>query len=221
MRSHLFFGAALVLALTGCSTLNPWNGEYACKGYPEGVNCKSAREVYELTNYRDSLEKPHDSKKADCPECGEPSSPANPGSPGGAVAATVPASTQAVQGLGYAGPMPLRSAAEIMRVWIAPWESMDGALHLPAYLYAEVEGRRWSIGGRRMEVAPRITLLDSRATPKPPVKTIQPNQPKESKKPLGREIAPPSLENLKHAPKNSYFDRKTGQSRLQNLNNLN
>ncbi|MHB9072013.1 MAG: hypothetical protein ACYC6G_00660 [Desulfobaccales bacterium] len=69
MRRQLFLWAAIALLLSGCSTLNPWDGDYACRGYPEGVNCKSAREVYELTNYRDSLEKKRgkDGKDCNCP----------------------------------------------------------------------------------------------------------------------------------------------------------
>lgn len=72
MRRQVFLYAAVVLLLSGCSTLNPWDSSYACKGYPAGVNCKSAREVYELTNYRDSLEKRKDgkSKNCNCPEAG-------------------------------------------------------------------------------------------------------------------------------------------------------
>ena len=70
MRRQVFLYAAVVLLLSGCSTLNPWDSSYACKGYPAGVNCKSAREVYELTNYRDSLEKKKskDGKDCNCPQ---------------------------------------------------------------------------------------------------------------------------------------------------------
>lgn len=73
MRRRAFLWAAVVLLLSGCSMLNPWDGDYACKGYPKGVVCKSAREVYELTNYRDSLEKRKDGKYKDCacPEYGK------------------------------------------------------------------------------------------------------------------------------------------------------
>jgi conjugal transfer pilus assembly protein TraV len=59
---RVFLGAAALLMLSGCSALNPWDGDYACRGYPKGVTCISARQVYELTNYRDSLS-PRDGKK--------------------------------------------------------------------------------------------------------------------------------------------------------------
>ena len=71
MRYQVFLWAAAVLLFSGCSALNPWDSSYACKGYPAGVNCKSAREVYELTNYRDSLEKRKDGKSKNCTTCSE------------------------------------------------------------------------------------------------------------------------------------------------------
>jgi len=218
-RTAAILLASMALGACGCSTLNPWDGDYGCRGYPEGVNCKSAREVYELTNYRDSLTK---DQGEDCVECdrqdGLQLKPAQYVSPDAAAA------TAAVQGLGYAGPMPLRSAAKIMRVWIAPWESMDGALHLPTYLYAEVVERRWSIGEKRMEVAPRITPLEPRAVPAPPERGQRPaaRPPAAKGAKGGPDAAPaPPRENphpaptldlspkSKNAPKNVYFDSLT------------
>ena len=70
MRRQALLGTVFVLLLAGCS---PWSTSYSCRGYPEGVQCKSAREVYELTNYRDSLAKRKDGKYKDCtcPENGK------------------------------------------------------------------------------------------------------------------------------------------------------
>jgi hypothetical protein len=44
------------------------------------------------------------------------------------------------------GPIPLRVPAQVMRVWIAPWEDSRGDLHAPGYLYTEIEPRRWTLG---------------------------------------------------------------------------
>ena len=44
------------------------------------------------------------------------------------------------------GPVPLRAPAQVMRVWIGPWEDSRGDLHAPGYLYTEIEPRRWSLG---------------------------------------------------------------------------
>jgi hypothetical protein len=43
-------------------------------------------------------------------------------------------------------PVPLRAPAQVMRVWIAPWEDSRGDLHAPGYLYTEIEPRRWTLG---------------------------------------------------------------------------
>jgi conjugal transfer pilus assembly protein TraV len=51
------------------------------------------------------------------------------------------------------GPVPLRLPAQIMRVWIAPWEDSTGNLHAPGYVYTEIEPRRWSIGHADSRVA--------------------------------------------------------------------
>ncbi len=81
---RIFLWAVLVLVLASGCSLNPWGANYSCRGYPKGVSCKSTREIYELTNYRDSLETKVASKKGtknnptgqdngdnECPECGE------------------------------------------------------------------------------------------------------------------------------------------------------
>jgi len=220
--------AAITILLSGCSA------SYSCKGYPETVQCKSAREVYELTNNRDSLEKPKNSQNTDCPECGD-----NPGNPGNRQNLTpaAAASMEAVQGLGYVGPMPLRSQAKIMRVWMAPWEDLDGTLHMPNFMYAEVQDRRWSIGERRMQVAPTITPLLDRSLPEAPARTQRPpakTQGGKGQKPKdlsSLDLAPPK-ENphpaptldtkidpgkSKNTPQNAFFNRKTGQMKQDNL----
>lgn len=227
MRLTVFLWATAILMLSGCSA------SYSCKGYPETVQCKSAREVYELTNYRDSLEKTK-GENGDCPECGDnPGNPGNSGNPGNPryLTPAAYASTEAVQGLGYRGPLPLRSQAQIMRVWLAPWEGMDGALHMPTYLYAEVEERRWSIGEKRMEVAPQITPLLDRSLPETPAQgqrkpTKSPGKGQKAKDlseltlPKENPHPAPTLDSSiksKISPKNAFFDRKTGQVKRDNL----
>ena len=44
------------------------------------------------------------------------------------------------------GPVPIRLPAQVLRVWIAPWEDAHGDLHAPGYVYTEVVPRRWSFG---------------------------------------------------------------------------
>ena len=192
MRGKFLLWAALVLVLAaGCATSHSPSANY-------------------------------DGKDADCPECGEQGAPGQPGRYASPAAA---GSTTAVQGLGYKGPMPLRSAAQILRIWTAPWESMDGALHLPTYLYAEVEERKWSIGERKMDVAPQITPLEDRTMSESPASSQKkPVARQPSKSPAQQNLGPPKenpspapqldlqkLQKSKNDPKNSFFDRKTGQ----------
>jgi hypothetical protein len=44
------------------------------------------------------------------------------------------------------GPVPIRLPAQVLRVWIAPWEDAHGDLHAPGYVYTEIVPRRWSLG---------------------------------------------------------------------------
>jgi hypothetical protein len=44
------------------------------------------------------------------------------------------------------GPVPIRVPAQVMRIWIAPWEDTRGDLHAPGYVYTEIEPRRWTLG---------------------------------------------------------------------------
>ncbi len=73
------------------------------------------------------------------------------------------------------GPVPIRLPAQVLRVWIAPWEDAHGDLHAPGYVYTEVVPRRWSLGEPAAATATqRITPLqvqhrsEGAAAPRPP-----------------------------------------------------
>ena len=57
------------------------------------------------------------------------------------------------------GPVPIRLPAQVLRVWIAPWEDAHGDLHAPGYVYTEVVPRRWSLG------EPASAMATQRITP--------------------------------------------------------
>jgi hypothetical protein len=72
------------------------------------------------------------------------------------------------------GPVPIRLPAQVLRVWIAPWEDAHGDLHAPGYVYTEVVPRRWSLGEPAAATATqRITPLqvqhrsEAAAAPRP------------------------------------------------------
>ena len=60
-----------------------------------------------------------------------------------------------------------RTPARVLRVWIAPWEDDAGRLHVPGYTYAEIEPRRWSIGGSEPSSTARLQPLPEPPQPLP------------------------------------------------------
>jgi len=66
-------------------------------------------------------------------------------------------------------PVPIRTQAKVMRIWMAPWEDDDGDLHADGYLYTEIESRRWNLGERIRSPGAAISPL-SIATPSKSVK---------------------------------------------------
>jgi len=92
------------------------------------------------------------------------------------------------------GPVPIRLPAQVLRVWIAPWEDAHGDLHAPGYVYTEVVPRRWSLGEPATATATqRITPLqvqhrsEGTATPRPsrpaPAEPARPSAPPSTPRP--------------------------------------
>lgn len=138
-RSVALVGATLVLS--GCSTLNIGEGDYSCPGMPSGVQCMSARDVYAATN-DGNVPRPMRSEQAQ-PEEGVLASSRVP---------TSSTSSGDVVIDNYVTPrlpdrpVPIRTPAQVMRIWVAPWEDTNGDLIVSGYVYTEIEPRRWVIG---------------------------------------------------------------------------
>lgn len=64
-------------------------------------------------------------------------------------------------------PIPVRVPARIMRVLISPWESEDDALHVPGYVYLEIEKRKWTIGDRAKASTTTLRPLQVKRPVKP------------------------------------------------------
>ncbi|MDG1580856.1 type IV conjugative transfer system lipoprotein TraV [Pseudomonas sp. GOM6] len=162
-KSILFAGLAVVLSqVTGCSFLQIGESEYGCKGMPNGVTCMSARDVYQMTeseNFRQRMEQ--DAKLNQAKAEGDED----------AVEA-LEASSKPVMASGEhyvvprpaRNPVPIRTQATVMRVWVAPWESEAGDLNVPGYIYTEIEPRRWEIGTPAMKPTPTIRPLTQSKT---------------------------------------------------------
>lgn len=159
--------------LTGCTNLGFGNPDYSCSGLPEqtdqgGVKCMSARKVYEMTERpgpvdinklqaeaekADAKEKSSDKKKKKAATSSEQVDlTANNAHP----LAASPISND---------PIPIRSRAKILRIWVAPWESTNGDLNVSGLVFTELEGRRWSVGAQEDVEAPSLTPLQTRALP--------------------------------------------------------
>jgi conjugal transfer pilus assembly protein TraV len=94
------------------------------------------------------------------------------------------------------GPVPLRAPAQVMRVWIAPWEDSRGDLHAPGYLYTEIEPRRWTLGApaepdREFLIRPlQIERRDAKPDP------ARPGRDTDATRPPGKSKGPEKEPNL-------------------------
>jgi conjugal transfer pilus assembly protein TraV len=51
-------------------------------------------------------------------------------------------------------PIPIRTPAQVMRAWIAPWEDTQGRAHGGGYTFVEIETRRWLFGESESTIEP-------------------------------------------------------------------
>jgi conjugal transfer pilus assembly protein TraV len=142
----------LPLILSACAL---GRNEFACPGgVTERGLCLSARDVYQATENADTVRPPPDATDAAPHDPPQGIPVPYPARAPGQEAVAVPAIDQ---------PLPIRSQAGILRIWVAPWEDQDGDLHADGYLYTEVEARRWNLGARVRAPRGGLTPLGSRS----------------------------------------------------------
>lgn len=56
-------------------------------------------------------------------------------------------------------PVPVRTPAMVMRIWVAPYEDLNGDLNAPGYVYTEIEPCRWVSQAPRREKNSHFTPL--------------------------------------------------------------
>jgi conjugal transfer pilus assembly protein TraV len=145
MKTKVLFAMLLPLLATGCGSMfnTAENDSFSCPGMPQGIICKTPLAVYKSTN---QMPPPTDS---DMP-IGQKVSGVRYGDNQGNVVSPEPAASRGLPGLSAAAldgsPRPVRTSAEVMRIWIAPWVDSHDDLHYPSYLFTEVQARRWSFG---------------------------------------------------------------------------
>ena len=135
VNKYLLTLAVITLASTlpGCSILGKSN--FDCPGGAEGVRCLSARQVYQATESSDYVKTKEESEGGGKDNKSQPIT--NGARRDSQVA--VPRIDQ---------PVPIRTQAKVMRIWMAPWEDDDGDLHADGFMYTEIESRRWNLGDR-------------------------------------------------------------------------
>lgn len=57
--------------------------------------------------------------------------------------------------------LPIRTPAQVMRIWVAPWENAEGDLMMSGLVYTEVQKRRWQVGLERPDIRDIIRPLGS------------------------------------------------------------
>lgn len=156
---NIFAIATVISFLTGCTSMfNIGASEYGCKGMPEGVSCMSAKEVYNATeneNYKSTLKAEQEAAKSGGKGKEGSSSAAQTRVlyAEGGENAPIPARAR--------NPLPIRTQAVVMRIAIDPWEDDNGDLHVPGFIYTEIEPRRWEIGNRLGGVQPTLRPLSN------------------------------------------------------------
>ncbi|WP_207461835.1 type IV conjugative transfer system lipoprotein TraV [Azospirillum sp. SYSU D00513] len=134
------------LLLGACGSLGIGESEFGCAGMPQGVSCLSARQVYEETNNRDHLSGADLAREM---EAGRQAASVAPTSR--------PRTASDIGGMpvGYAampvahtddGRVPIRTPAVVMKVWVAPYSDGNGDLHMPGFVFTEIEPRKWQVG---------------------------------------------------------------------------
>lgn len=122
-------GMALVL-LWGCG----YNSQFSCKGYPESASCRSVSDNFdrrfEASPPSQDLMQEHHSRGSD-------------GSPGG----LPPAPPVAGQIESYLG-KPVLVPADVLRVWIAPYQDSKARLHDSAQIYVVLSEAHFVYGHR-------------------------------------------------------------------------
>ena len=149
MRSAV---VVLSLVLGGCGIVFPYESTGSCPQGGQGT-CASVRAVYAATNGADHVNAGETT--TDQAGAGDISAPAPtpapmPAAPARENAAGPVAITASVLPVTLAGDgvLPLRSPPEIMRIWIAPWESDAGDLMMSGYVFTELQPRRWQVGSQ-------------------------------------------------------------------------
>ena len=120
------------LAMSTIAACTPGQSEFSCQGYPDGVSCISARNVYELTNSRSRVTQAdiESNEAASGPDVGDVLRPLPTADPKLGLAPPIGAGQQAAE-----------PADGVMRVWVGPHATTGGDVTAPNYIYSRVASK--------------------------------------------------------------------------------
>ncbi len=158
----LLLPLVVISSLSGCMSMSGLGGDskYACKA-PDGVTCDSVSGTYAnaVANNLPSQRKRQSAVNASQAERQAPK-------PLVARASLPAAGGSSPQEAGSA----LRSQARYLRLWIKPWEDIDGDLYDQAHVYVQIDQGRWLID----HVQQRIRAAHTPLRPPPAASTATP-----------------------------------------------
>lgn len=188
----------LGMSLTGCAYFNVGEEEFNCSGMPDSAYCHSARDVYNATNSGEvpSRVGPDGAYNEDCDNCSrsegrnfnfgyeeelEQEQAKKSGQPTSSGATRRSSKRDEVIDNYVAPrlpdqPVPIRTPAVVMRIWVAPYIDDKDDLMAPGYVYTEIEPRRWIYGEQNYQMAGAFSPLEATATSSVPTVTTQDSQ---------------------------------------------
>lgn len=168
--SRLIVALLAAGATSGCESLAVGKGEFSCEGYPSHPMCLPTSAVYALTESSESLQAAGEPSERETPlrvrTTQDAATDMEPTSleifsgetmpePDGRTQAAAPLADGQTSPPGLADealllprstdPLPLRLPAQIMRIWLAPWEDDHGDLHATGYVFTEIAPRTWTL----------------------------------------------------------------------------
>ena len=150
MKNVLILIVCTLLGVVGCTTPGG-KSKFSCPT-PDGVACKSVREMYAITDAEGEA------------GLAQARRALHAGDEGGGkrdrreVPVTVVAQPP-VMVLEPQADLPLREKPRVMRVLVSAWEDESGDLHGGGYVFTEVEGPRWTLAERRGQRATSVQPL--------------------------------------------------------------
>lgn len=122
--------SGLLMLNTGCAT------KYGCSGMPDGARCTPTTEIYEQTHHGQLPTPSGDGAGSNDTTQGTRSTRQTDSSVMPPYLVPYLATAQ----------VPIRTPAQVMRIWIAPYEDRNRDLHVPGLVYTDIEERKWLLG---------------------------------------------------------------------------